>query len=252
MSSFNISQVGDMFRPHHWPGPGLNTKCSSWHFCLPDSMRGRRESPHKIVLRHCTATGNWVLFVDGRYEMHGYEPIHTPDFEIAFKLGSNEVAIKVNRTKNLVTHHRLLINSNEILSFETQPANSLSETPPQKIFIKNYDIRNEDGKAVAFFEITTVAADGSEAKISRRYSEFTMLSSALYCYFYYSHLLNSLPSLPGKVYNPFTKQLTPEFLEDRRHCLEVYLNMLLGNEKVVCYTDFLCFVGLNPITGSPL
>jgi hypothetical protein len=51
----------------------------------------------------------------------------------------------------------------------------------------------------------------------RRYSEFNMLASALYCYFYYSHLLNSLPSLPGKVFNPFTKQLSPEFLDERKH-----------------------------------
>ena len=90
-----------MFRPQHWPGPGVNTKCSSWHFLVPDPNRGRRETLHKVcswiilrvkyvyirecvmnvfpeqvVLRHCTATGNWVLFVDGRNEMHGYEPIN--------------------------------------------------------------------------------------------------------------------------------------------------------------------------------
>ena len=63
----------------------------------------------------------------------------------------------------------------------------------------------------------------SETKIFRRYSEFSMLASALYCYFYYSHLLNSLPSLPGKVFNPFTKQLSPEFLDERMHGMKCYV-----------------------------
>jgi hypothetical protein len=38
----------DIFRPQHWPGPGVNTKCSSWHFLLPDPNMGRREALHKV------------------------------------------------------------------------------------------------------------------------------------------------------------------------------------------------------------
>jgi len=74
----------------------------------------------------------------------------------------------------------------------------------------------------------------SETKIMRRYSEFTMLASALYCYFYYSHLLNSLPSLPGKVFNPFTKQLSPEFLEERRHGMFIVYAWLCRFYTYVC------------------
>mmetsp|Transcript_16803 Transcript_16803/g.28082 ORF Transcript_16803/g.28082 Transcript_16803/m.28082 type:complete len:165 (+) Transcript_16803:55-549(+) len=160
MSGFTSYEVGDIFRPRHWPGPGVNTKCSSWHFLLPDANRGRREALHKVVFRHCTATGNWVLFIDGRYEMHGYEPIHNPEFNISFRLIPNDVVIAVARTKNLVTHHRLLLNKSEVLSFENQPVDAFNENPPQKISINKYDIRSEGGKQVAYFEITTISGDG--------------------------------------------------------------------------------------------
>lgn len=92
--------------------------------------------------------------------MHGYEPIHTPEFNIAFRLRPNDVVIAVARTKNLVTHHRLLINDAEIISFENQPADKFNEAPPSKVAVTNYDIRNEGGKPVAYFEISTVTGDG--------------------------------------------------------------------------------------------
>jgi hypothetical protein len=46
------------------------------------------------------------------------------------------------------------------LSFENQPSDAFNEAPPQKVSINKYDIRNEGGKPTAYFEITTVTADG--------------------------------------------------------------------------------------------
>lgn len=51
-------------------------------------------------------------------------------------------------------------NSSEILSFEHQPADAFNEAPPQKVSVTSYDIRNEDGKPTAYFEISTLTGDG--------------------------------------------------------------------------------------------
>jgi hypothetical protein len=129
--------------------------------------------------------------------------------------------------------------------------------------------------------VTTISSAGQpdqEATIYRRYKEFEKLNRLLRSAFTGSHLLDSLPSLPGtcacptsqvslimlrhwtieglcltgKVYNPFANQMDEAFIENRRLELEVYLNKLIHMSKASKNSDLLRFLGLDPITGLPL
>ena len=67
-----------------------------------------------------------------------------------------------------------------------------------------------------------------------------------------AHMLSSLPSLPGKIFNPLTDQTSEAFISQRRDALQHYLNQLLLNSKVVHYSELFSFLGLHPITGEPI
>ena len=47
----------------------------------------RREVPYKIALRHCQATGNWVLILNGKYVTSSAETVFTREFDIPFEFG---------------------------------------------------------------------------------------------------------------------------------------------------------------------
>mmetsp|Transcript_11687 Transcript_11687/g.17705 ORF Transcript_11687/g.17705 Transcript_11687/m.17705 type:complete len:248 (-) Transcript_11687:159-902(-) len=242
-------EVGDIFQPKHWP-VGTTTKSSSWHVTIDDSSMGRRGSNHKVVFRHSVLEGNWVLIVDGRFEASGYEPGALQPFTVSFKMGNNNA--HVAGEKNLMTmKYSFFINNREQIPFTCQTSSAFNEIIPTTLSIPSRVARLQEQKYAIYYQISVQMPDGSTVSVNRRYSEFHMLDRALRGQLD-GHLLSSLPELPGKVFNPFVNQMSEEFLDRRQHRLQSYLQTLLGNSKAVYYTEFLCFLGLDPITGYPI
>ncbi|CAN0391121.1 unnamed protein product [Laminaria digitata] len=71
-----------------------------------------------------------------------------------------------------------------------------------------------------------------------------------------SHLLDSLPPLPGEWFldcvNPLVNQMGLEFVQRRRMVLQAYVRRLLEVPKARASVNLMGFLGLHPITGSPL
>ncbi|CAN0433838.1 unnamed protein product, partial [Ectocarpus fasciculatus] len=103
------------------------------------------------------------------------------------------------------------------------------------------------------------AGDGSgggcyHAVVWRRFSAFRSLHSDVTAMLWGSHLMDSLPPLPGKpkCINPLVNQMGTAFLEGRREVLQAYLRRLLEVPKARASVNLMGFLGLHPITGNPL
>jgi hypothetical protein len=249
MSTFTEVPPADhhIFSPKLWPG--IQTITRSWHFKLFDGSTGRRENPHKINFRHCQATGNWVLIVDGRYQVSGCEPVLTREFDVSFNFGGKPCAIYADGTASLYYEHQLVIDGVPIEALHKKVDISLGERTPQKIRIPKFRTYREMSKLVVVYMIEITDGFGDEMLIERRYSDFAYLDSCIRAATE-GHMYYSLPTIPGKVYNPWVDQSSNEFIEERRQGLESYMSMLWGNGKVTYYTDFFVFLGLNPLTGQ--
>lgn len=66
------------------------------------------------------------------------------------------------------------------------------------------------------------------------------------------HHAGRMPILPRRIFAPWTDQQSAEFIECRRVALQTYLQTLLANPRVCTYSEFLCFIGLDPRTGDAL
>jgi hypothetical protein len=232
---------------------------------------GRRGSNHKILFRHSVSLGNWILILDGRAEAYGYEPITAREFSVSFKLLSRNCYISVVVGSGYQYEHRFFLENRQQPAFDEMAQSPFHEFIPTSISIQKFHIQEISGKRIAFFELLTKTTAGDTVTTQRRYSEFDILDKALRSQMS-GHLHSTLPSLPQKVYNPFIDQFSLSFLETRLEALQQYLTTLLGNSKVdtrisalilfliffpsffhhqaVYYTDFLCFVGLDPVTGN--
>ena len=232
---------------------------------------GRRGSNHKILFRHSLTGGNWVLIVDGRWvlrflillhcftfyfsrrvEVAGYEPVTNAEFTISFKLGNENAHIScVMETSVFNYQHRFFINTIEQTPFRAQLESSFNESLPTQITVPSHIARLDGNKYAIYYQIDVVSADGSVHSVYHRYSAFDLLDLSMRSLLD-GHLKSSLPSLPGKVFNPFFNQMAEKFLNDRQQHLQQYLQILLGNSKAVYTTDFLCFLGLDPLSGFPI
>lgn len=101
------------------------------------------------------------------------------------------------------------------------------------------------------YQILVKAGNGDQFVVERRFRQFDMLSRLIIAQTS-SHLSNSLPSMPSKIVSPWVDQTSDNFITLRRLALQKYITQLLGNSKVVHYSDFLCFLGLHPVTGLPI
>jgi hypothetical protein len=252
MASFTGSDFlsADMhiFSPKLWPsGAGPGTYTRQWHF---SSGEARVEEIHKICLRHCQVSGNWVLICDGRYVTSGMEPVLTRHFTIPFEFGGKTVNIYGDGTDWLTFEHTLVMDGRTIkeLSQSIVDARLVEDVVPRSVTVPKYRTYAEMGKQVVVYIIEVTAADGETRTLERRNSDFNYLDAAIRSATD-GHMASSLPNLPGKCYNPWTDQTSPEFIHERRCAVELYMQQVLSNSKVATYTDLLVFLGLHPLTG---
>jgi hypothetical protein len=249
---FENDRVGNIFKLDTFPG--LKTISRVWHFIITDE--GVFVSAHKIVFRHSLYTGNWILILDGRAHMKGFEAITNRNFEIIFEINSHEAVITAIRKGGISMSysHCFLLEERVIQEIKRSDDNlniagDGEEGSPQNITIPDCRTFNDGAKDVTLYQICITYQD-SQIIVEKRFSEFialNMLISAVKDKF-----SGVLPLLPPKIYGPWIDQKSGEFVDLRRKLLQKYLEELLANVRIRTYTEFLCFLGLHPITGKAL
>lgn len=256
MTSFVPSDIlaadQHILSPTLFPGSSIGyvqTLTRAWHFSLEDGSAGRRNNPHKILLRHCQATGDWVLIIDGKFILSGGEPVLNRTFAISFQFGGKDVTIHADGQNTFYYEHLLIIDGIQYDDIRKTVDLQMNENLPKSVAISNYRTYTHMSKMVVVYIITLRTGIGSELTIERRYSDFAQLDVCIRSATE-GHMYSSLPEIPGKCYNPWTDQNSDEFISERKRGLEQYLRMLLGNSKCKYYTDLLVFLGLDPITAQ--
>ena len=245
-----------MFSRLVWPGAARSFEgvCSrAWHFKLQDD--DHPETAQKVIFRHGVATGNWVVIANGQTIQHGFVPIVNRKFEISFLIDCRyEAVIKANGKSGMGYSHSLVVKDKEIMEIKRSPTEMLSvgEQLPDTISIPDTRVvRCGEGKDVVLYQICIqCAGQTTSVVVERRFSEFITLANLLRSQ--KDQLSTPLPSLPAKVFSPWVDQRSESFIAERRQALQRYLGDLLNNARVRHYTEFLLFLGLNPISGQPL
>jgi len=238
---------------------------------------GRREKNHKINLKHNAITGNRFVLLDG-VEVVGTRAKTTPahltkePHVLEFPIDHMTCTIVIGFSGNGFNYTCKV--GDEILTESRDQLENLdvSDIIPKIILIPEYQSSSSTGKLVINYRIVTVIgtiADELESTIGseedletvdqnhytfiyRRYSEFEKLAQRLKGAYKGSHLLSSLPTLPGKVVNPFVDQTSPDFVNGRKHELQNYLMKIIQFPKANKNIDLLKFLGLDPLTAYPL
>jgi PX domain/Fas apoptotic inhibitory molecule (FAIM1) len=241
----------DIFDRRQWPGPG--TFSFTWLHDDQETDRsslGRRQVlAHRIQFRHSQITGNWVLVIDGRIEAKGFEPLMNRVFDVSFLLEGKECVIAITGIKSVYYNkYSLKISDEEIKELRDMASTGIlfGDHRPRSVTIPDC----LSTAAAVMYQISVETRGGKKVLVERRYSEFSVLD-AMVRTSVPGHLLSSLPILPSKVYNPFFDQSSDAFVTSRRLALELYINQILGMDKIVLYGDVLSFLGVDPLTGEP-
>jgi PX domain len=242
---------GDIFKPDTFPDMQIYFR--AWHFRCPEPIEMEDRSMvegHKIVLRHCT--NKWILIIDGQPHMKGVNSMTTANFEVKFSINSFEKAvITVERKKGMSHSYKLVVNETEIQEIKrTVGSLNIGDKPPEHLSIPDTRLFNDGVKDVTLYQIFVKPSNGGQIIAERRFSEFIMLSRLIDAL--KDQHAGRMPTLPRRVFAPWTDQQSPEFIECRRVALQTYLQTLLANTRVCTYTEFLCFIGLDPRTGDAL
>lgn len=250
-------ELGDVLTSSLWPGP--QTIVRHWHIRpigSADALSlGRRDPPpggHKVSLRH-GPSGSFCLILDGQCIRKGYEGITVRSFSISFSLPDRRpCSIECVGTSTIGFNHSFRLEGLEIAELRTVLDPSLGESLPRRAGIADTRVFHEGKKKITVYQLFVEPGntDGT-LLIERRYSEFVALDLLIRAATD-THLLTSLPSLPGKVFNPMIDQSSDTFITARKEALQLYLSQLLNNHKVSHYQDVLCFLGLHPVTGQSL
>ena len=236
-----IFLVGDIFSLDYVPS---KVTSRTWHInptdCSAFSGLILRQ-PHKICFRHGQVSGNWVLILDGKVEMHGENSITHRTFTIRFVVEGLTATIIASGSSRLVYTHTLEISSVEIIELKQKATPEmissgglkLWEKLPVRVSIPDYRSYHEGEKLVTVYQIFTQSGGslGEYSIVERRFSEFVVLKKLIQVQTDPS-VCASLPNLPEKLVNPWVDQTNESFIDTRRAHLEDYLCNLLKHPLV--------------------
>ena len=244
--------VGDIFRSETLPGQQLVSR--AWHFRSTGSDSNHDSVGHKVIFRHCVSAGRWSLIIDGVPHRNGLEAIMTRKFEVPFSINTSHKAVIIAMAKNGIRSgfsHRMSLDDIEVLEIKRNAGClNVGDKPPEHISIPDTRLFNDGIKDVTLFQIFIKPFRGGQIIAERRFSEFLLLSKLIGTL--KDELAGVLPVLPRRVFTPWTDQQSAEFINHRRIALQSYLRSLLSNSRICTYSEFLCFIGLDPITGNAL
>jgi PX domain len=244
--------VGDLFGSETLPGQQIVSR--AWHFRSTEAGGNRDSVGHKVIFRHCLSAGRWSLIIDGVPYKNGLETVMTRKFEVSFSIDTSHKAVIVATAKNGIRSgfsHRMTLDDIEVLEMKRNAGClNVGDKPPEHISIPDTRLFNDGIKDVTLFQIFIKPFQGGQIIAERRFSEFLLLSKLIGTL--KDVLAGVLPVLPRRVFTPWTDQHSAEFINQRRIALQCYLQSLLSNSRICTYSEFLCFIGLDPITGDAL
>jgi hypothetical protein len=239
----------DVFNADYWPDGIVVVR--NWHMGFEDETLGKRLSKHKILLRHGMTTGVWIVIVDGAPVMNGIKCANVRLFTVEFQVAGKSAVIEADGTVSGRYAHKLTIDGCVYTDLRDVVTEDREEDIPVNVRVTSSRTElDANGKKFVLYQIVTKTKSGKYTTVERRFSQFDILNNSIRGGLR-SHLLSSLPSMPSKLVAPWVDQNSPVFIRERCAQLEVYLNHLLGNSKLIHTTDVMCFLGLHPLTGEP-
>mmetsp|Transcript_23028 Transcript_23028/g.38432 ORF Transcript_23028/g.38432 Transcript_23028/m.38432 type:complete len:303 (-) Transcript_23028:200-1108(-) len=241
--------VGDIFNT--FVNLGLQTKYRAWHINIPSSNMGRREIGCKICARYGLLSHYWVIVINGQMRAMDRGEMIGGEIEISFKLFDQIFVLSIIRHNIIKVKMVLKMNGYEMKEIrKTADIITGEQSPPTLVSIPSARTSVVNSRPITVYRICCEISNKEKVIVERRYSEFFYLHAMVMGHTG-KHLRSTLPSLPSRVFNPFVDQKCTDFINIRREALQTYLNGLLANSKVVCYTEVLCFLGLDPMSAQP-
>lgn len=116
--------------------------------------------------------------------------------------------------------------------------------------IQSIDEKTEGGIVTWYLVQTSRATDGVATQVHRRFRDFVELHSQVKANLKGNHLFQALPTLPEKPLKVLTDHNDPNFIEERRRKLEIYLVTLVNIPHVQDMVCIKAFLGLMESVSS--
>lgn len=222
-------KIGDVFGDGVYLGIG--TFYRAWHLRIQDPRMGRREVCTKIGVRfHMAYPDGLILFIDGCVKfMYNPSISNIESRVLSFKAYGHQFDITA-KTGLATIDFNLTVNGVPTKEVKETPDIALDELRPGPISINEVRVAYEGKKPTVYYQIC-FNLNGVPQTIERRYSEFVALDEIVRGHMS-GHLKDTLPSLPGRILNPFVNQTSESFIRERKMALNQYLVGLQGNNKV--------------------
>jgi hypothetical protein len=249
LNPVQFSRTGDLFNANVFLGIG--TIYRAWHLNVSCPKLGRREQAVKISLRLNPISSVFVLIINGEAKLKHQSGFDESGMKIRFKLFDCDFELLVTAVFPKISYNfELKLNGHDVKDIRVQKTLSDMMEPylPRNIQIPSVRTCALEKKSVVIYQVYSEINNSEKIMVEKRFSDFVKLDQIIHGHFGSTHLKDTLPVLPSRIYNPFFDQTDFSFIVSRRTKLEEYLSFLLSHEKVFVISTFLAviliFVGL--------
>ena len=220
----------NLFSSNLWPGGIVTTR--NWHLSFEDASLGRRTRKFKVLLRHGTVAGVFIVLVNGIPILKGIVPVTARVFSAHFTVDGKQGEISFDGTESVNFSHKLHID-NEFCSEMRNVKDSgiIEEDIPISVSIPNFSRISDSTGQYIMYQLLVTTKFQKHSMVERRFSDLAQFDLSIRSSLR-QHLLVNMPSLPPKINAPWIDQQSDSFVSGRRILMEKYLNDLIGNSKV--------------------